>query len=223
MCIDILVASSTRGRAGDLARNSLLCRDLRLSERFGRTAENPYLGHVRKVGPEDGPKTLPALERHTISWLPTEFPRTLRMSLVASPGRNYSLPETLHLAARQGLPVRHWGPYEIDESLYVRALSQIAFLNSGRVRYKLVEPIRRRRALLRTGGALHCTHAVTDLHGFVVTGFTRGYAAGGLAAALFADDLRGPAPTWLFGRIVNGDESDDFRRHRIETGMGTSD
>jgi hypothetical protein len=158
-----------------------------------------------KVGPEDGPKTLPALERHTISWLPTEFPQTLRMSLVASPGRNYSLSETLHLAARQGLPVRHWGPYEIDESLYVRALSQVAFLNSGRVRYKLVEPIRRRRAFLRTGGALHCTHAVTDLHGFVVTGFARGYAAGSLAAELFADDLRGSDPNWLFGRVVHGD------------------
>ena len=157
----------------------------------------------------DEPGARPVVEQHTISWLPADFARTMRLGWFTKCGKNHSLQETLGFAARQCLPVCHWGPYEIDECLYNRALSQIAFLNSGCVAYKLLEPLRRRRAYTHQAGALHCTHAVTDLAGFVVTGTTRGYEAGRVVAGLFSDHIRRRAPDWLLDMVVQARVPDD--------------
>jgi hypothetical protein len=163
-----------------------------------------------KLSLEDRPGALPIVEQHTISWLPCNFASTYHLTIRPSAGKNHSLQETMYFAARQCLPVCHWGPYEIDECLYGRARNQIDFLNSGCVRYKLLEPIRRIRAYHHTGGALHCTHAVTDLTGFVVTGFTRGYAAGRLTANLFSNHIRRAAPEWLYDMVLTAREADNL-------------
>jgi hypothetical protein len=155
-----------------------------------------------KVSLENGPDAVPLVEQHTISWLPCHFASSLYLTILPSAGKNHTLHETLALAARQCLPVCHWGPFEIDECLYRKACHQIVYLNSGAPRYKLIEPIRRIRAYRGAGGALHCTHAVTDVVGFAVTGTTRGYAAGRLVAGLYGGHARGPAPEWLYSALV---------------------
>jgi hypothetical protein len=48
----------------------------------------------------------------------------------------------------------------------------------------MIEPLRRVPAYFHLGGALHCTHALTDIAGFVPTGPIRGYSAGGFTAHL---------------------------------------
>jgi hypothetical protein len=163
-----------------------------------------------KLSLEDRPGALPVIEQHSISWLPCNFASTSRLTILPSVGKNHSLQETMCFAARACLPVCHWGPYEIDECLYGRARSQIDFLNSGCVRYQMFEPIHRRRAYRHTGGSLHCTHAVTDLAGFVVTGFTRGYAAGRLTASLFSNHIRRPAPEWLYEMVLTARQADNL-------------
>ena len=163
-----------------------------------------------KLSLEDRPGALPIVEQHSISWLPRNFASTHRLTILPSVGKNHSLQETMCLAARLCLPVCHWGPYEIDECLYARARNQVDYLNSGCVRYQMFEPIRRRRAYRRTGGSLHCTHAVTDLAGFVITGFTRGYAAGELTSRLFSNHIRRPAPEWLYDMVLTAREADNL-------------
>jgi len=81
---------------------------------------------------------------------------------------------------------------------------------SGCVRYQLLEPIRRIRAYRHTGGALHCTHAVTDLTGFVATEFTRGYAAGRLTASLFSNHIHRAAPEWLYDMVLTARQPDNL-------------
>jgi hypothetical protein len=163
-----------------------------------------------KLSLEDRPGAPPVVEQHSISWLPGNFASTNHLTILPSVGKNHSLQETMCFAARQCLPVCHWGPYEIDECLYARARNQVDYLNSGCVRYMLLEPIRHIQAYSRTGGALHCTHAVTDLSGFVVTGFTRGYAAGQLTVDLFSNHIRRSAPKWLYDMVLNARQPDSL-------------
>src|SRR5207245_2184717 len=103
-----------------------------------------------------------------------------------------------------GASVCHWGPYETDECLYQRALGQIAFLNSGRVAYKMEEPLRRRRAYRRQpGGALDCIHSISDINGFVTTGLLRGHDASAFIARHLSGHIKSREPQpWLYDAVM---------------------
>jgi hypothetical protein len=148
------------------------------------------------------PDGTPTLCQDTISWLPADYARTLRLGYLARCGANFSLHETLRLMTAQDLCIRHCGPCEIDACLYEAGMRQLAHLRSGDVRYKLFEPVLRRAAFDGSGGALHCTHATTDVAGFVITGATRGHDAGELVMQLYSPHILGDAPPWLFEAVL---------------------
>jgi hypothetical protein len=97
-----------------------------------------------------------SLECHTISWLPASLDIRL-LALVPERGRNLDLADTLHFAASTGQRVSMWGPYQIEQGFYERALRQIASLESGQICYKAID----------TGYpndcASNCIHAVSAL------------------------------------------------------------
>ena len=60
-------------------------------------------------------------------------------ALLPETGRNFDLHTTIRWALSQGLRISMWGPYRIEPALYDRALEQIRVLESGRVKYKVVD------------------------------------------------------------------------------------
>lgn len=110
---------------------------------------------VRVADPTPG-CSAPCIEAHTISWLP----QTLKVRpyrLHAEPGRNLTLEETLHWAARDNLQVSEWGPYAIEEDFYWRVYREYARFESGEYRYRAIDS--RRRGDVTSD----CIHAVTDI------------------------------------------------------------
>lgn len=98
----------------------------------------------------------PCIEAHTISWLP----QTLKVRpyrLRAESGRNLTLEETLHWAARNNMQVSLWGPYAIDGCFYGRVFNEYARFESGEYRYHAID------SLHRGGVTSDCIHAVTDI------------------------------------------------------------
>jgi hypothetical protein len=77
-------------------------------------------------------------EVFTISWMPANLKiRPLRLR--AQQGVNLDLETTLaHVLQRER--VSEWGPFQISQLLYDRALERKAELESGAVRYKAVDP-----------------------------------------------------------------------------------
>ncbi|MCS6864875.1 MAG: hypothetical protein RMJ56_05785 [Gemmataceae bacterium] len=99
-------------------------------------------------------KNDPIVETVTISWLPVDgkvHPWRLR----TVEGKNFSLEETLALAARDNVRVSMWGPFEIDAARYESAVVQAKLLASGAVRYRVLDSLGRNRRVS------HCVHAVT--------------------------------------------------------------
>src|SRR5690606_15226789 len=81
---------------------------------------------------------VPQMESFTISWLPRSL--VIRVwALTAEPGVNLDLHSTMRYVLDNGERVSMWGPYEVDEELFVLAADQLDLLNSGQVRYKAVD------------------------------------------------------------------------------------
>jgi hypothetical protein len=80
------------------------------------------------------------------------------------PGENRTTREALALAARLGLRISRWGPYEIHQELYDRALQQIELLEGRvpghRILYKACDLGYREG---REPSALNCIHAISDI------------------------------------------------------------
>jgi len=94
------------------------------------------------------------VEWFTISWLPAEGPvRPLR--LWPQRGKNYTLEETMQRAAEQNDRISMWGPYEISALRYELAREWFFQLNSGQVRYRVLD------TLWFNPRIAHCVHAVT--------------------------------------------------------------
>lgn len=110
---------------------------------------------VRAMGDGPCPRAW-RLECHTISWLPGSMEvRALRLRPEC--GVNLDLDATLRWALGSGQQVFVWGPYQIQKTLYDRALWQIAHLDSGEVRYKAVD------TGFPADRVSNCIHAVSDL------------------------------------------------------------
>src|SRR5262245_18909354 len=85
----------------------------------------------------DGPATV---DQATISWLPAAG--RVKLFKRAEKGRNYTLEESFALV-KQGHRLAQGGPFEIQEELFDRAKKQAAFLCSGAILYKSVDPFAR--------------------------------------------------------------------------------
>jgi hypothetical protein len=96
------------------------------------------------------------LEHFTISWLPVNGEvHVLRIS--PEPGRNFGLAETLELCRRNRMEVARWGPYEVTEDLWARAVEQRGRLERGEVLYKGFD------CGSSDGTVSNCLHAVSRI------------------------------------------------------------
>jgi len=95
------------------------------------------------------------VDSFTISWLPVSG--DFRLLARPVPGRNFTLQESLAWAARLGVQVTTWGPFELSKQGYDLAVVQKARLDSGAVLYKALDQ------KFRPGAATNCIHAVTDV------------------------------------------------------------
>jgi hypothetical protein len=97
------------------------------------------------------------LESFTISW----SPQTLEMRPLSrpEPGVNLDLYQSLQWAEDLHLRVSAWGPFLIDKETYDRAVQQYTLLESGRVRYKMID------AFHRSDHVSNCIHAVSSIRG----------------------------------------------------------
>ena len=101
-----------------------------------------------------------------ISWLP----RGLRPSqqiwdwVVPVVGQNFKLHESFSCANAPGLVLKSFGPVEVSGELYEAAKRKAAWLQSGNVKYVMLDNLHRERAAsFEEGGASNCIHAVSDL------------------------------------------------------------
>jgi hypothetical protein len=104
-------------------------------------------------GPMEGPLSL---DVKTISWLP-ESTILKPFAILGEPGHNFSLKDTIQIAQRDGARVSLWGPYEIQEELFNRASERVAELESGQVRYIMLDTGH------RTSRACNCIHGISAI------------------------------------------------------------
>jgi hypothetical protein len=96
------------------------------------------------------------MDYFSVSWLACS--EQLRVAKpFAEPGKNVDLHDTLDWALADRQRVAYWGPYEIAQELYATAYEGAGTLNSGAVRYKMVDTGR------ITSRVSNCIHAVSDL------------------------------------------------------------
>jgi hypothetical protein len=109
---------------------------------------------------ERGPGQAPAIEHHTISWMP----KTLEIrawNFNTEPGINLGLHQTIiEMAYVQRERVSMWGPYQCRPKLFVRTLVQKQFIESGKVGYQCIDSAG--EAGWR-GNGCDCIHAITDM------------------------------------------------------------
>lgn len=99
---------------------------------------------------------------YTISWLPLDGDVRIR-NLRPVEGKNYSLDETFGIMIRHRAQISMWGPYEIDNEHFSYGLCQIDRLESGCVRYRVVDSFQNNPMIV------HCVHAVTYADPFLKT------------------------------------------------------
>lgn len=133
-------------------------------------------------------------EHSTISWGPLNN-RVRVLRLKTQTGKNRSLKRTLEIARGKLITMR--GPYRIRKDLYEKAMRRITQLNSGRIRYKVLD--RRFRP-----GAVNCIHGVSDLGGFLDTNILRGDCASQAATRHLHRWIINSRKThnWILGRIA---------------------
>lgn len=112
------------------------------------------------------------IENVTISWLSADHivnPLNTRPQR----GDNLTLHETLEWGVKNGVDVGMWGPFVIDEELYERAKERVAYLESGKAKYLILDRNWRKQQY----AAFHCVHAVSDIGGRLDTQMKRGESA----------------------------------------------
>jgi hypothetical protein len=126
-------------------------------------------------------------EAFTISWLPADFMSNPHLCVFdgpgsrlfpeknkcpISPGRNFSLQETIKLAVGVKNAVAMWGPYEIQKVAFDLGVKRKLLLDGGTIRYRADDRLYRKDRV-----AINCFHAMAGLQelypngGFLGTGF----------------------------------------------------
>jgi hypothetical protein len=144
-------------------------------------------------------------EVFTISWLPANLEvRALRLR--AEEGVNLDLDTTLfYILPRQR--VSQWGPFQISQQLYERAVARKAELESGAVKYKASDP----NFGPRVPYISNCIHGITDLDPDFGRFYYLELRRFGEAASHWA------AHQFVFrGRRINLEENLDWINQRLE-------
>ncbi len=128
----------------------------------------------------------PVLEQRTISWIPADYAEVLTIDHVKTvTGKNFTLDETLSAVARANakfrdsgdptrLEVKSYGAYPLTKENYDLALERVKELESGKIKYKMIDNWSRNR---EKNEAVNCIHAVSDIIGNLGTGTSRGFGA----------------------------------------------
>src|SRR6266404_5791373 len=112
-------------------------------------------------------------EAFTISWLPRDFlsnphlcvfdgpgsrllPKNNKCPI--SPGRNFTLAETIKLAVDEKNAVAIWGPYEIKKAGFDLAVKRKRLLDGGTIKYRADDRLYRKDKV-----AISCFHAMAGL------------------------------------------------------------
>ncbi|MCI0638424.1 MAG: hypothetical protein L0Y72_29570 [Gemmataceae bacterium] len=142
----------------------------------------------------------------TISWMPASGV-IVPAKLLPEPGANFTLERSLEWAANLKLAVIAWGPIPIQQELFELAERRSAFLESGKVGYKMVD--------LGAGAGVNCIYAVCGLvpGGALATGAARGEQASLLVLQhlrrWFLDE---PAPDGLIAQLGLDRSNITFRK-----------
>jgi hypothetical protein len=112
-------------------------------------------------------------EAFTISWLPSDFMTNPNLCVFdgplsrtvpqnnkcpVSPGRNFTLEETIKLAVAQKNAVAMWGPYEIKQGAFDLAVKRKKLLDGGTIKYRADDRLTRKDKT-----AISCFHAMAGL------------------------------------------------------------
>jgi hypothetical protein len=112
-------------------------------------------------------------EAFTISWLPHDFMSNPHLCVFdglgsrlipvnnkcpVSPGRNFSLEETIKLAVDAKNAVAMWGPYEIKKAAFDLAVNRKRLLDGGTIKYRADDRLYRKDKV-----AISCFHAMAGL------------------------------------------------------------
>ncbi len=154
---------------------------------------------------EAGPGAPPAVEAHTISWMPATL-EIRPWSFRVEPPVNLGLHETLRYVLDMGERVAAWGPYECRPELYYRAVVQKKFLESGRFGYQCVDTVG--EAGWRGNGS-DCIHAVTDMDPLYPRSRYRLIRYGMAASRFIAHELR------RRDMLINPDQTHDWLNQRL--------
>ena len=112
-------------------------------------------------------------EAFTISWLPADFDKNPNLCVFdgfgarmiatnnkcpVSPGRSFSLEETIKLAVNAKVAVGIWGPYEIKKEGFDLTVKRMRLLNGGTIKYRADDRLYRKDRV-----AINCFHAMAGL------------------------------------------------------------
>ncbi len=111
---------------------------------------------VKATGTGEGIENY-TLELDTISWMPAAMVIKPHR-FIPEEGVNMKLKDTLKWALETDQQIMQWGPYEIPEASYSRAMNRIAELDSGKVKYQCIDPL-----FFRARRVSDCIHGVSDM------------------------------------------------------------
>jgi len=131
-------------------------------------------------------------EAFTISWLPNDFDKNPDLCVFhgfgarlfptwnqcpISPGKSFTLVETLKLAANVKNAVAMWGPYEITKEGFAVAVAREHLLDQGKIKYRADDRLYRKDQV-----AINCFHAIAGLEKLFPNGgiFGTGFKMWGL-------------------------------------------
>jgi hypothetical protein len=112
-------------------------------------------------------------EAFTISWLPRDFLRHPHLCVFSgagsrlvpeknacplSPGRNFSLEETIEFAVDAKVAVAMWGPYEMNKTGFDLGIKRKRLLDGGSIKYRADDRLFRKNRV-----AINCFHAMAGL------------------------------------------------------------
>jgi hypothetical protein len=112
-------------------------------------------------------------EAFTISWLPHDFMANPNLCVFSgfgarlfakanqcplSPGRNFTLEETIKLGANVKNAVVMWGPYEIHQKAFDLGVNRMRLLDKGTIKYRADDRLYRKDKV-----AINCFHAIAGL------------------------------------------------------------
>ena len=156
-----------------------------------------FITVIRVFAENKEPKVTPGLktrtykgwdfEAYNISWLPADFMSNPNLCVFEGPGarlfpktnkcpissgHNFSLQETIQLAANEKVAVAMWGPYEIAKEGFYLGVKRKALLDGGTIKYRADDRLYQKDKI-----AINCFHAMAGLDeiypkgGFLDTGF----------------------------------------------------